>query len=45
MPTVSFDSTTGKVVAIWRNATDYYCVAKVGTVSGNSITWGAESES
>ena len=44
MPTVSFDSTTGKVVAIWRNATDYYCVAKVGTVSGNSITWGAESE-
>ena len=41
-PDCAFDSTTGKVVVSWRRHTNNYGVAKVGTVSGNSISWGSE---
>ena len=41
-PDCAFDSTTGKVIAAWRRHTNDYGAAKVGTVSGTSISWGSE---
>ena len=41
-PMCAFDSTTGKVIAVWRRHTTDYGAARIGTVSGNSISWGSE---
>ena len=36
---IAFDSSTGKVIAVWRATGTVYEIS-VGTVSGTSITWG-----
>ena len=41
---VAFDSSTGKVVTVWRQDSTTYEIA-VGTVSGTSITWGTPATS
>ena len=42
-PSCAFDSTTGKVVMVYRRQSTDYGAARVGTVSGTSISWGSES--
>ena len=37
----SYDETASKIVIIWRAATPYYLKARVGTVSGTSISFGS----
>jgi len=41
---VAFDSSTGKVVTVWRQDGTTYEI-RVGTVSGTSITWGTVATS
>ena len=41
-PACAFDSTTGKVIITYRRQSTDYGAARVGTVSGNSISWGSE---
>ena len=40
-PSIAFDSTTGRVIATWRSSN--VGKAKIGTISGNSVTWGSET--
>ena len=40
-PNIAYDSANDRVVAIWIDIGNKYGYAKVGTVSGTSITWGA----
>ena len=42
-PACAFDSTTGKVIITYRRQSTDYGAARVGTVSGTSISWGSES--
>jgi hypothetical protein len=39
-PFITYDSTNDKVVAVWWRSSDKYGFAAVGTVSGDSISWG-----
>jgi hypothetical protein len=39
-PNIAYDSANDRVVAIWIDIGNKYGYAKVGTVSGTSITWG-----
>ena len=39
-PNIVYDSVNDRVVAIWWRSSDKYGLARVGTVSGTSITWG-----
>ena len=41
-PSVAFDSTTGRVICAYRDGS-YDGKAKIGTISGNSVTWGSET--
>jgi len=41
-PAICYDTTANKVVIAYRNTTDQQGKARVGTVSGTTITWGAE---
>ena len=43
-PTCAYDSTTGKVIIAYRIPTTDLGVARVGTVSGTSISWGSAVE-
>ena len=42
-PNCAYDSTTGKVIVTYRRITNDRGAARVGTVSGTSISWGAET--
>jgi hypothetical protein len=42
LPNCAYDSTTGKVIITYRRTTTDLGSARVGTVSGTSISWGAE---
>ena len=37
-----FDSTNNKIIVTWRNRNNNYLMARVGSISGNSITFGTE---
>ena len=39
-PNICYDTTNDRVVGVWIDYTNKYGYAKVGTVSGTSITWG-----
>jgi len=41
-PNCAYDSTTGKVVMTYRRQSTDYGAARVGTVSGTTISWGSE---
>jgi len=40
---ITYDSTNDKFVVFWRNQSNYYIYAAVVTLTGNSISYGAES--
>ena len=40
---ITYDSTNDKFVVFWRNQSNYYIYAAVLTLTGNSISYGAES--
>ena len=41
-PAICYDTTANKVVIVYRNSDDQQGKARVGTVSGTTITWSAE---
>ena len=43
-PAVAFDSTTGRVICAYRRSTGSNGFAKIGTISGNTVTWGSETQ-
>ena len=43
-PSVAFDPTTGRVICTYRRNSGGNGFAKIGTISGNTVTWGSETQ-
>ena len=43
-PSIAFDPTTGRVICAYRDTGDGKGYAKIGTISGSTVTWGSETQ-